>query len=61
LDQSKIEEEFQMLISIKNICQKNITRPEQQFKRPRHSFRSIISGNEADRHTNPTRKETEFG
>jgi hypothetical protein len=56
-----LEEKSQTLIGARNTYQKNVTRPESPFRRPRPSFRSKTSEKEAEGHINPTRKETKFG
>jgi hypothetical protein len=56
-----MEEKFQTSISIKNICQINVVKQEQPFKRLKHSSKNIILESKADKCTNPIKKETKFG
>jgi hypothetical protein len=61
LGQSKLEKKSRMLIGAKNTYQKNVTKPESPSRKLRPSFRNGTSEKEGEEHTNPIKKETEFG
>jgi hypothetical protein len=60
-DQSKLEGKSPMSISAKNIYQRNATKPESPSRKLRPSFRNRTLEKEGEEHTNPIKKETEFG
>jgi hypothetical protein len=50
-----------MSIGAKNTYQRNVTKPELPSRKPRPSCRNGTSEKEGEEHTNPIKKETEFG